>query len=98
MNTSDVNVILVDWRKLSAMPWYSEAVSNTKLVGRNLGKFLLNLDKGGVPLKTTHLIGFSLGAAIVGIAGKSMPWSKYRKKIIVYNNYVTIAQVKPFQG
>lgn len=66
-------MILVNWGKLTAAPWYLEAVENTKIMGKNLARFLLKLDKGGLPLKNVHIIGFSLGAVAAGFAGKKMP-------------------------
>lgn len=62
----------MDWSRL-ASSGYITAVAGVPAVGRGLGQFL-NFLNGftGVSFKNMHLIGFSLGAHIVGIAGREL--------------------------
>ena len=53
---------------LSHQP-YDDAVANTRGVGRYIGKFLYEAvreSQGKMKLKNIHLVGFSLGAHIMG--------------------------------
>ncbi|XP_065204848.1 pancreatic triacylglycerol lipase-like [Planococcus citri] len=70
------NVIVVDWSPLCAFPWYAHAVVNTHAVGLYLAKFVRFIVRHGVPIKSIHLIGFSLGAEIVGFTGKDTTFGK----------------------
>lgn len=70
------NVILVDWSPLCALPWYAHAVLNAHIVGVYLSKFLKFIVKHGVPIKSIHIIGFSLGAEIAGFTGKDKSLGK----------------------
>ncbi len=69
-------MILVDWSPLCAFPWYAHAVINTRTVGNYLSKFLNFIVSNGVPIKSIHLIGFSLGAEIAGFTGKDNSFGK----------------------
>ncbi|XP_041975300.1 pancreatic lipase-related protein 2-like [Aricia agestis] len=68
LNISDVNIIVVDWGK-AAMVNYISASYNVAEVGRILTNFLNFLIEEGVSMNDVHLIGHSLGAHVVGIAG-----------------------------
>lgn len=63
---------MVDWRLLAAIPWYVSAVKNVKLVSKYLAIFVQNLEKAQIPIENIHLIGFSLGAHVVGLTGKKV--------------------------
>ncbi|XP_071443184.1 pancreatic lipase-related protein 2-like [Hetaerina americana] len=83
------NVVVVDWRKLSAGPWYPWALLNTRAAGRYVASFIDSMaaaiEEGSkrtindIPrakrstassfLKDLHIVGFSLGAQVAGIAG-----------------------------
>lgn len=66
----DVNVVVVDWRNGNGMP-YSQAVANTRIIGMMVGKFVeMVTNTTRSSLDSFHLIGHSLGAHIVGYAGK----------------------------
>ncbi|GBP13186.1 Lipoprotein lipase [Eumeta japonica] len=70
LDVSDVNVIVVDWRAL-ANSGYWTAVSGVPSVGQFLGDFLTWLvNLTGSNWNNMHLIGFSLGAHVVGNAGR----------------------------
>ncbi|XP_050429449.1 pancreatic triacylglycerol lipase-like isoform X2 [Adelges cooleyi] len=71
-----VNVILVEWSKLTALPWYDFAVRNTKIVGQYLARFIEYLVSQGFSLSNIHVIGFSLGAEIAAFAGKELKIGK----------------------
>lgn len=72
LRKSDVNVIVMDWRRL-ALSDYATAVRGVPAVGRGLGQFMNFLNQvTGHPFTSMHLVGFSLGAHIVGNAGREM--------------------------
>lgn len=55
------------------MALYNTAVRGVPDVGRGLGKFLNFVnDVNGAPFNSMHLIGFSLGAHLVGNAGREL--------------------------
>lgn len=65
------NVIILDWSELCAIPWYIDAVENTKLVAYSLAKFIEFFHyTGELQVSKVHLIGFSLGAQVAGLTGK----------------------------
>lgn len=72
MKKGSFNIILVDWSALAALPYYARSVINSELVGIYLAKFIKFIVKQGVPMQNIHLIGFSLGAKVAGIAGKAL--------------------------
>lgn len=65
---SDLNIIVVDWG-VAANVNYILASYNVAMVGRLLTEFLNFLISMGVSMDDVHLIGHSLGAHVVGIAG-----------------------------
>lgn len=71
LDTQDCNVIVVDWRGL-ANGAYTSAVRGVPNVGQHLGNFLVWLiNNAGGNWNNVHLIGFSLGAHVVGNAGRT---------------------------
>ncbi|XP_028155874.1 pancreatic triacylglycerol lipase-like [Ostrinia furnacalis] len=70
LDVQDCNVIVVDWRSL-ANSNYVTAVVGVPGVGQFLGNFLIWLfNNAGGNWNNLHLVGFSLGAHIVGSAGR----------------------------
>ncbi|XP_046961846.1 pancreatic lipase-related protein 2-like [Vanessa cardui] len=68
----DVNVIVLDWNRL-ANGAYTTAVRGVPDVGRHLGNFLIWLfNNAGGNWNQLHLVGFSLGAHVVGNAGRTV--------------------------
>ena len=67
MEHLDVNVIVVDWRRLS-LKHYISAHNRMHLVGQTVAQFLDFLWTL-VPNESVHVIGHSLGAHVAGIAG-----------------------------
>ncbi|XP_075979721.1 pancreatic lipase-related protein 2-like [Anticarsia gemmatalis] len=66
------NVIVVDWRTV-AVSNYITAARGVPVVGQAVGKFLAFLSKvTGVSYRSIHLVGFSLGAHLVGVAGREV--------------------------
>lgn len=62
----------MDWRRL-AISGYVTAATGVPNVGRALGQFLRFLNRvTGASFRTMHLIGFSLGAHLVGNAGREL--------------------------
>ncbi|XP_046639786.1 lipase member H-like isoform X1 [Daphnia pulicaria] len=69
LEKEDINFIAVDWALLAAGPDYPRAAANTRLVGLLTGDFVNFLVSQGTDLIKLHLIGFSMGAHVVGLAG-----------------------------
>ncbi|CAB3239792.1 unnamed protein product [Arctia plantaginis] len=70
LNNQDCNVIVVDWSGLASQG-YNTAVNGVPSVGQHLGNFLVWLiNTGGGNWNNVHLVGFSLGAHVVGVAGR----------------------------
>lgn len=65
---SDLNIIVVDWGNAANVN-YILASYNVGMVGRYLTDFLNFLIDEGFSMDDMHLIGHSLGAHVVGIAG-----------------------------
>lgn len=71
---SGYNVIVVDWY-IAANPAkrsnYVMASVNTQIIGKLIGKFLLNLkSRNGLSIERTHLVAHSLGCHVASFAGK----------------------------
>ncbi|XP_075970479.1 pancreatic triacylglycerol lipase-like [Anticarsia gemmatalis] len=67
----DCNVIVVDWHRLANSNLYTTAVNGVPSVGQHLGNFLVWLvNNVGGNWNQMHLVGFSLGAHVVGNAGR----------------------------
>ncbi|XP_057299885.1 inactive pancreatic lipase-related protein 1-like [Hydractinia symbiolongicarpus] len=68
----DMNVIFTDWSYGAGFP-YHQAYGNARLVGAQLSRMVEVLHNDtGVSLHNIHLIGFSIGAHIVGYAGRNL--------------------------
>ncbi|XP_061681832.1 lipoprotein lipase [Syngnathoides biaculeatus] len=63
------NVIVVDWLR-AAQNHYVVAAQSTEAVGREVARFIDWIQETtNIPLDNLHLIGYSLGAHVAGIAG-----------------------------
>ncbi|XP_047029092.1 pancreatic triacylglycerol lipase [Helicoverpa armigera] len=72
LNKAETNVIILDWRRL-ALSDYATAARGVPAVGRGLGQFLAFLNSvTGQAFTSMHLVGFSLGAHLVGNAGREL--------------------------
>ncbi|CAB3260702.1 unnamed protein product [Arctia plantaginis] len=72
LGQGETNVIVLDWRRL-ALSDYVTAANGVPAVGRGLGQFINFLSSvTGANLNTFHLVGFSLGAHLVGNAGREL--------------------------
>ncbi|XP_028161532.1 pancreatic lipase-related protein 2-like [Ostrinia furnacalis] len=72
LSKGPANVIAVDWRSL-AVSGYVTATRGVPEAGRQLGRFLAFLNKvANAPYEKMHLVGFSLGAHLVGNAGREL--------------------------
>nr|XP_034833550.1 LOW QUALITY PROTEIN: pancreatic lipase-related protein 2-like [Maniola hyperantus] len=70
LETSDVNIIVLDWR-VAASGDYVSAALRVPATGRALGNFLQwFLGHGGGDWNNLHLVGYSFGAHIMGTAGR----------------------------
>jgi pimeloyl-ACP methyl ester carboxylesterase len=67
----DYNIISVDWGNLARSPCYVQATYNLEVAGKCTAHLIEVLVKHfDVPLKTIHVIGFSLGAQVTGQVAK----------------------------
>ncbi|CAG9578702.1 unnamed protein product [Danaus chrysippus] len=73
------NVVLLNWDYLASKPlpslassYVNFAVPNARQLGVRLASTFLDLKESGMDLNKTHLIGHSLGAHILGIAGNHL--------------------------
>ncbi|XP_045538859.1 pancreatic lipase-related protein 2 [Papilio machaon] len=72
LEKADCNVIVLDWEKLASSD-YVTASFGVPAVGQGLGRFLAFLNSvTEAPYSSMHLVGFNLGAHIVGNAGKEL--------------------------
>ena len=69
LRSEDMNVIIIDWGQ-GALP-YHYAYGNVRLIGMQVTKLVeLMHSQFGLNFKNVHLIGFSIGAQLMGHAGK----------------------------
>ncbi|XP_035276326.1 lipoprotein lipase-like isoform X1 [Anguilla anguilla] len=72
------NVLVVDWLD-RARQHYPTSAANTKLAGRDVAKFINWMEvELQYPLEMVHLLGYSLGAHVAGIAGDLSKNKVYR--------------------
>ncbi|KAG7319876.1 hypothetical protein KOW79_017019 [Hemibagrus wyckioides] len=62
------NVIVVDWLD-RASHHYPTSAENTRVVGGDVAQFIDWLEIIGYPLEKLHVLGYSLGAHVAGVAG-----------------------------
>ena len=82
------NIFFVNWLEL-AIPPYEQAAANTRGVGRLIANVLLDAKaefSARFSLNRVHLVGFSLGAHVMGFAGnhitkESEKWNYKNEKI-----------------
>ncbi|XP_041988001.1 lipase member H-like [Aricia agestis] len=80
MKIGGYNVFVVDWEEEAASPslimdvvkYPASAVPNTIRIGEQCGQALDQMSASTLNLSTTHLIGHSLGAHLVGYCGKEL--------------------------
>ena len=67
----NVNVICVDWAPGAAKPDYFTAAANCDLVGKQISTMIRTINEvfGQDINNSTHLIGWSLGGQVAGMAG-----------------------------
>ncbi|XP_066146072.1 phospholipase A1-like [Euwallacea fornicatus] len=66
------NVIIVDWESLAQIPCYTTAYLNTWYVAQCISLLMVGLIPLGMNPQTMHVIGFSLGAHVSGLAGNNL--------------------------
>lgn len=70
--SEDVSVIVVDWSTYAGQR-YSNAVNAVPSVGVALAEFIeLLVFHGFVSLERLHLVGFNLGAHVIGFTGRRL--------------------------
>lgn len=76
---NDYNIFTVDWSELAAVPWYNTAAKNTKHVSKHLARFIDHLTTStDARTEDFHLIGFSLGAHVVGLTNNELKYGKVK--------------------
>jgi hypothetical protein len=71
--SGNINIVMIEWSKLSADPWYDKAAANTRMVGAKTARFIEFLvDYRFTTLSKIHIIGHSLGAHVAGFAGAGL--------------------------
>ena len=68
LKNGDYNVIIVDWSMI-ATKFYLYSSKRVRLVGSWIATMINFLEKRGMDLSQTILVGHSLGAHVVGLAG-----------------------------
>lgn len=72
LSTRDINVIIVDWKDL-ALSGYQFAKLLAMRVGRLVGSFIKQMmNTYSLDLDKTSIVGYSLGAHIAGVAGRTL--------------------------
>ncbi|XP_052739353.1 phospholipase A1 [Bicyclus anynana] len=86
INTKKKNVVLVDWQEEAksgflgiSVSYALFAVPNAKAVGQELGEALLTLSRAGLNMSDVQLMGHSLGAHVMGYAGR---WTRQRGQVV----------------
>lgn len=70
LEIQQANVLAMDYSQLAPRGCYIESVSNSRVVAKCLAQFIdFLVHRIKVPRTNIHLIGFSLGAQIAGVAG-----------------------------
>lgn len=70
LRKQDLNVLVVDWSKLSYGFNYLRAAGYVPELGEEVGRFINRIIDMGADPQHIHLIGHSLGAHVAGAAGK----------------------------
>ncbi|KAJ4428052.1 hypothetical protein ANN_24066 [Periplaneta americana] len=86
---SDLNVVVLDWWILARGPHYDLAAQNAKLAGRILANFLdvlINVTEGAAR-HDLHVVGFSLGAQVIGLAAQQMTTGMLPRITEISRNY-----------
>ncbi|XP_037558980.1 pancreatic triacylglycerol lipase [Dermacentor silvarum] len=73
LRMEDGNVVVVDWARGASLRDYAQACANAELVGREVAFLVSSLTHNGLVLPwNVHLIGFSLGAQLLGFAARRL--------------------------
>lgn len=72
IDTGGYNVITMDWSLYSSSSWYVLPAIKAHKVGQSMAEFIDNLvEYKFVRSSDIHILGFSLGAHVVGECGKA---------------------------
>lgn len=66
------NIFSVNWVNGAKGPNYLRAVANAELVARQVSRLIVEMIAMGASPHDIHIIGFSLGAQVAGIAGAAI--------------------------
>ena len=77
LTREDLNFFSIDWTVLgSGINYPGIVVNNVPVAGAHVGAFVDFLIENGASIDSFHLMGFSLGAHVIGIAGSSIKAGK----------------------
>lgn len=68
----DINIIIVNWDSYTAFQGLYTTIITYPRLAEIVGRFVGNLTKAGADRKKVHIIGFSAGGEIAGLAGKTI--------------------------
>jgi len=72
LNVEDSDVIVIDWKRAARIP-YQQAISNIRVTSAQTSHFLRRMfNKTDLRPSNVHLIGFSLGAHLMGHIGRDV--------------------------
>lgn len=81
-------MVIVNWEKGARGPRYTTAAANTEVIGRQLGLLLLDMTSMGIDTSRVHVIGFSLGAHVAGVASEMLKEKGYLLGRITGSNII----------
>lgn len=91
LKNEDMNLVFVEWNIGAAFP-YHQAVGNIRLVGAQVSHIIEVIrNDTGIDWSKLHLIGFSLGAHVMGYAGRN-----FRRKGLVVPRISAIDPASPY--
>lgn len=76
------NILVLDWSKYAVGNYFLDAIPNALEVGQLLGAALVSMVNQGFKISDFHLIGHSLGAHIMGVAGRFTAASENHLQIL----------------
>jgi dienelactone hydrolase len=89
LENDDVNVIVMDWRRL-AQRTYTTAKNGVPAVGRGLGQFInWMVESGFLSYEKVHIAGYSLGGHLAGNAGRETG-GRVQRVTGIFNNQLRI--------
>lgn len=93
LTSDDVSVIVVDWSTYAGQR-YNNAVNAVPSVGVALAEFIqILVGMNQVSLDRLHLVGFDLGAHVIGFTGRTLSGQVARITGMYYHNLTSSCQI-----